>query len=98
MVTRAHNAHAAEPVEVYASRVVVRIEEGGRVPFDMFRYDSCVPDTEEDSRKLGRIADGTAASDDYTVTLRRYAPNANPPTNERWRGFGGKVVSWEYLP
>lgn len=75
--------------KVYVSRVVVRCN---RVPLDMMRYDRCVPATEEDAHKLERV-EGTGEAVD--VTFVRFAMNPGPPTEARWPGFGGKVLSWE---
>jgi hypothetical protein len=56
--------------KVYVSRVVVQCSS---VPFDMMRYDNCVPDSEEDAHKLERIAHHSASREDRRVTFRRFA-------------------------
>lgn len=90
---------AQEPTEIYVTRITVKLRKWAGVPFDMMRYDACVPDTEADAYKLGRIADSGDDESDRTVTFRRYARNPGPPTEARWSGkFGCEIVSWEPIP
>lgn len=78
--------------KVYVSLVTLKLLE---VPFDMMRYDNLVPASEEDSYKLGRVADGSASPEDRIVKFRRFAMVPGEPTTDRYRGFGAMVLSWE---
>ncbi len=84
----------AKPTKTYRQRLEVRVMS---VPFDMMRYDNCVPATEEESGKLERIAghDPTLKPEDRIVEFRRFALVDKEPTIDRWRSFGCEVVSWE---
>lgn len=81
--------------KVYMQTVVV--EGSGIFPFDMLRYDNCVPATERDSATMG---DGDpmegigGISSRRRVTLKRFSFTTNHPATEgRWRSFGWMVVS-----
>ncbi len=85
----------AKPDTFYVLLLTVDITSG--VPFDMMRYDSAVPATEEDSFKLNRIADDCVTSGDRTVTFRVFSRNAT--INEaRWNSFGCRIVSLVKAP
>lgn len=71
---------------IYESKLVVR--GGGEFPWDMLRYDSCVPYSETDSGLLGH-------GPRREVTLKRKAANPGPATAMRWQSFGWEVVSEE---
>jgi len=79
--------------KVYRSKLVVQLRS---VPYDMMRYDNCVPDTEADAHKLERVAGiANAKPEDHTVAFRRYAAAAGPPSVGRWLSFNCKVLMWE---
>lgn len=77
--------------KVYVQRLTVNV---CLVPFDMMRYDNCVPATEIEAHKLERVANGTEVIGDRTVEFRRFSMNDAPPTVDRWKSFGCQVVSW----
>lgn len=81
-----------KPTKVYRSLVVVKV---GGVPFDMMRYDSCVPATESDSAKLAAFVVGSDRPEDKVITFRRFSLNPGGPTEARWRSFCCEVLSWE---
>lgn len=78
--------------KIYLFRLTVRCSS---VPYDMMRYDRCVPDSEEDAHKLERIASGNAVVGDRIVTFVQYCKTNMGPTLGRWPGFGGQVLSVE---
>lgn len=65
----------------------LKVRGSGEFPFDMLRYDQCVPKTEEDSYLLG-----SSHPEMRTVTLRRFCPNGRAATAARWNSFGWAVV------
>jgi hypothetical protein len=72
-------------------RIEFRVSGTGRFPFDMLRYDSCVP-------KEGITNLGDPPRDEWMepreVTLIRYTHiKTNGPTVERWLSFGWAVVA-----
>ena len=88
----------AKKEPLYISILTVRMPtrgRGGRVPFDMLRYDNCVPSSEGDSAKLARLSNGTASEEDRTVHLRRFSlnPHTAHHVRKRWESFGCTVIS-----
>lgn len=80
-------------IKTYESILVVRV---GVVPFDMMRYDHCFPATEDESRKLERVANGDVSDPaDHVVRFLRRALNPGPPTTARWQSFGCEVLGVE---
>ena len=75
----------------YISKLTVRVSGIGGV-IDMMRYDSCYPATEEDSRKLERIANHTDSGEDRFVDFIRAGRNKLGPTVRRWASFNCKVL------
>lgn len=75
-----------KPTKVW--RTILVVEGSGEFPFDMLRYDSCCPDTEDESHKLDR-------GQRRQVKLRRFSVNALGATARRWESFGWRVVSEE---
>lgn len=83
----------AKASKIYVQRVVVQISS---VPYDMMRYDNCVPATEQDAGKLERVAGGYSDDPaDRVVEFRRFARTPGGPTADRWRSFNCEIVSWE---
>lgn len=75
----------------YVSLVAVAINGPGVI--DMLRYDTCVPATEEDAHKIARVVAYEGEPGDRLVVLRRFAANADGPTEGRWRSFGCRVLA-----
>ena len=76
-----------------ASRIYVSlltVEGRGDFPWDMLRYDRCVPYTGEDASKMDRISLETR-----TIRLQMYSVVPAGPTVDRWKSFGWTVVSSE---
>lgn len=85
----------AKSTKVYVQRLKVHCLD---VPYDMMRYDHCVPRTEQDAGKLERIGsrgEFKSTPEDHVVEFQRYALTPNPPTIERWKSFCCEVLSWE---
>jgi len=64
---------------------------------DMLRYDRCCPATEDESRKLWRLAGESRGGEDATgadrvIRLHRFASSDIPATDGRWRSFGCRVL------
>lgn len=68
---------------------VVEVEGSGEFPFDMLRYDSCVPATGEDAGKLHHYHDELRR-----VRLLMHEVGRGGPTVGRWQSFGWKVVGY----
>jgi hypothetical protein len=65
----------------------------GEFPYDMLRYDSCYPDTEQDSALLGKPYPQDR-TERRSVRLRRVVPMAKAlPTFARWASFGWTVYT-----
>ena len=64
-------------------------------PIDMLRSDHCYPATENDSATIGFTLNsrrvGRFTTDDFAVTLCRYAQKQWVPTSGRWKSFGWEV-------
>ncbi len=88
----------SKPEKYYVQRLRVRVMSP---PFDMMRYDRCVPRTEEDASKLYRITGvarcdtARATPEDHIIEFLRYTPIDGPPTVARWRSFACEILSWE---
>lgn len=80
--------------KIYVTILTVTVHRGS-FPIDMLRYDNCVPATERDSGKIGRML-GQLSGDpeDRTVRLRRFSRNHKPDSyaRARWESFGCTVV------
>ena len=75
-------------------RVEFKVTGHGEFPYDMLRYDQCVPKEGINSipRPFPSSRDGTSPKI-REVTLVRYTPNRNSgPTEARWLSFGWAVV------
>lgn len=59
----------------------------GRFPLDMLRYDTCVPDREQDAAAIEQETDRIPR----TVRLRQYGTRVDGPTLARWASFGWSV-------
>ncbi len=61
----------------------------GSFPYDMLRYDSCVPDTQTD------VTRAFVDRESRIVYLRQYVPadSVAGPTIGRWESFGWKVTA-----
>lgn len=68
---------------IYETYLVV--EGSGDFPFDMLRYDSCVPLDEQDARAIER-------SERRRIVLARRAVNDDGGTPGRWASFGWRRV------
>lgn len=73
----------------------VTVEGSFAFPIDMLRYDSCVPDREEDSSTI--LASIQAFGEDRTkvrkVKLKRFAVNNKiGPRIDRWKSFQWRVI------
>lgn len=66
--------------------VTFSVEGSGPFPTDMLRYDSCVPETELDNKKIDMKDDRY----DFKRTVSLVGPRR--PTEARWKSFGWKVV------
>jgi hypothetical protein len=64
--------------------MLLTVEVSGTFPYDMLRYDNCVPATETDSGKMGR-------RDLRQVTLRRFC-STKTPASPRWASFGATII------
>lgn len=75
--------------KIYVSVLTVSVPRGS-FPLDMLRYDNCVPATERDSGKIGRMVAGQSSTEDHTVRLRRFSLNNKPDSyaRARWESFG----------
>jgi hypothetical protein len=73
--------------------VAVTVEGAGSFPVDMLRYDSCVPDGQEDVVKVF-AEPGSEGWRRRRVNLRMYAPAGGRvgPTTARWESFMWRVV------
>lgn len=75
----------------YVSMVTAHVSSVQGV-LDNMRYDRCVPLTEDDSRKLMRMHNGTADPIDHLVRFMRFAATDAPVTERRWASFGATVL------
>ncbi len=75
----------------YICKFTVRVSGIAGV-IDMMRYDLCYPASEEESRKLERIANDTASGEDRFVDFIRAGRNDRGPTVRRWASFNCKVL------
>lgn len=67
---------------------VMVVVGAGPFPFDMLRYDTCVPKNESDSSAISE--DGSRR----LVMLTRLSVNQTGPTHKRWESFGWRVIWW----
>lgn len=71
----------------YRKKVTVR--GSGRFPFDMLRYDACIPASEAMSYALNH-------EDDRTIELVMFAlEKSKLPNIDRWRSLGWTVTAVE---
>lgn len=69
------------------------------IPYDMLRYDRCMPLTEHDSTKMERLRDADLSGSDWSVEtaedrivkVLRISPNGGMPSG-RWASFGVQVL------
>lgn len=76
-----------------ASKIYVfhlTVEGKGQFPYDMLRYDRCVPKTGDDVYNMN-----TSSLYLRQVHLQMYSANKNGPTKDRWESFGWKVFYQE---
>lgn len=66
----------------------------GEFPMDMLRYDSCFPQSEQDSGKiLGTTWANRENNDRVEVGIARYVPyKGTEVTRARWESFGWTVI------
>lgn len=86
----------AKMIKVTLRKLVVYCQ---RVPYDMMRYDNCVPATEQDSHKLDALADthwAQRAHEDLYITFKMFDIPGNGPNTGRWESHACKVK--EILP
>ena len=63
----------------------ITVSGSGTFPYDMLRYDRCVPATESDSYVM-------AGTEQRKVTLIMFSSLRNGgPTDDRWKSFSWKV-------
>lgn len=79
---------AMRPTKITAYESLLVVEGRGDFPFDMLRYDSCLPSEEKDSNQMIR----SFAPEPRRIVLRRRSINATYGTPDRWRSF-----SWSLL-
>lgn len=77
---------------LYRSRVVLRVRSIAHV-LDTCRYETLVPDTQNDVAALEGLDSGRLLFAE--VTFRRYSMNFGPPNKERLASFLIELVSWE---
>jgi hypothetical protein len=75
----------------YISTFRVRVS-GIQSVIDMMRYDSCYPASEIESRKLIRIANGSAKEEDRIVSFTRAGRGDSGPTVRRWNSFNCEIL------
>ena len=75
----------------YWKQVIV-VEGSGQFPFDMLRYDDCIPRHESEMHKLDFKMWDPTSREKRRIELTRFSANGEPPTEERWRSFGWRVV------
>lgn len=64
---------------------IFEVTGSGLFPFDMLRYDTCWPHSQEDVSKI----ENPGMMDKRTVKLVRVTKNKNAlPTTDRWASFG----------
>lgn len=80
--------HKAEKFYVFI--IIARLRS---VPFDMMRYDSCVPAAERDAAKLDRLARGSRDPKDRVVEFRQFCRSTKGPSEDRWQSFGAEILS-----
>lgn len=73
------------------SVITVRVGTIGSV-IDMMRYDKCWPATEDDFRKLMRIADQTRKKATQNIVQFIRAGATTRVATERWESFGCEVI------
>lgn len=61
----------------------IEVTGAGRFPFDMLRYDNCVP--VQPTLMEGR--------ESRVIKLRRFSPDGTPATVGRWNSFGWGVTA-----
>jgi len=70
---------------------VFTVEGSGEFPFDMLRYDTCWPEREFDTPKLGRQFDGPRLGPARSTKRTVGMIGLRGPTVDRWASFGWKV-------
>ncbi len=75
------------------------VEGSGAFPFDMLRYDTCIPNFESEMHLLTMTFrdDPEAYRKPRRIRLLRFTSADCPPTDARWRSFLWKVVEWRTL-
>jgi len=63
---------------------LIEVRGRGRFPYDMLRYDNCVPF--EGHNEIEK-------RDDRVIRLRRFSGDGTPATVGRWNSFGWAVMS-----
>ncbi len=61
-----------------------------RFPFDMLRYDSCFPTTEQDAQNIAwTYSDAPVAAASWAIRVTRHTESKRDQwTVDRWRSFG----------
>jgi len=62
---------------------IVEVTGRGRFPFDMLRYDNCVP-----VEGINQLTE----REERTIRLRRFSQDGTPATAARWNSFGWGVT------
>ncbi len=63
---------------------IIEVHGKGRFPFDMLRYDNCVP-----SRETSKLTQ----TEERTIRLCRYSQDGTPATADRWASFSWVVIA-----
>jgi hypothetical protein len=75
-------------------RTTIVVMGHGTFPYDMLRYDSCVPARGEDCcAMVDDNGPGRARMDDREVRLHRYSAEGTEATKDRWNSFGWGVIA-----
>lgn len=74
-------------------RTTIVVMGHGRFPYDMLRYDSCVPARGKDADVMADDnGPGQGRMDNREVRLHRYSGEATEATKDRWNSFGWGVI------
>ena len=83
--------------QVKAAKLAGSFQLAGSFPVDMLRYDSCIPDTEQDANNIIASIQTYGTDDVGEITLRHYSTAnniAHALTEARWQSFGWQIVNF----